>query len=193
MFRRKYDFKPDKTGSGILNKLYPTRRQRQSFLRWLLLTLCLVALSLMQDVIFCRFTALGATTDLVSAGILLLCMMLDTDTSAVFALISSTLFFFSGSAPGAYTICYLTGLGAVLNIFRRSYLRRSFGSTVFCAALGLMAYEGLVFLTVLFLDRTTLARAGAFMLSGGLSVIAMPLLYPIFSAINKIGGDTWKE
>ena len=72
MARRKYEFKPDKEGSGILSKLYITRRQRLTLLRWTLYALVILVLSLVQDVILSRIGIRGATTDLVPAGILLL-------------------------------------------------------------------------------------------------------------------------
>lgn len=194
MFKRKHDFKPDRMGVGFLNKLYITRRQRLTLLRYLLLGLALLLLSLLQDVILCRVSIGGATTDLVSGGILLLSILLPTDAAAVTALIASVLYFFSGSAAGAYSIVLLTGLGVLGNIFRRSYLRRGFGSSLFCAGTGILVYELAVFVMGLFLGSTTTARFGTFCLTAGLTLALMPLMYPIFHAIGKIGGDSsWKE
>ena len=193
MFRRKYDFKPDRTGTSFLNKLYITKRQRLSILRWVLYSLVLLALSVLQDVIFCQLTIRGATTDLVSAAILLLCIMLSTENCAVFALISSVLFYFSGSAAGPYSILFLTGLGVLLNIFRTGYLRKSFSTVFFCAGFGLMVYELAIFVVGLFLGHTIPARFMSFCITGGLSLIAMPVLYPIFLSISKIGGESWKD
>lgn len=193
MFRRKYDFKPDRTGSGLLNKLYVTKRQRLSLLRWLLYALVLLTLSVLQDVIFCQLTVRGAATDLVSAAILLLCVMLGTENCAVFAIISSVLFYFSGSAAGPYCILFLTGLGILLNVFRAGYLRKGFGSTFFCAAFALMVYEFALFIVGLFLGHTIPERFLSFCITGGLSLIAMPILYPIFLSIGKIGGESWKD
>ena len=193
MFRKKHEFKPDKMGAGFLSKLFLTQRQRLSLVKWLLLALVLLALSLLQDVILCRVSIRGATTDLVSAGILLLCLMLPTDSGAVFALVSSLLFYFSGSAAGPYVIAFLTGTGVLLNIFRSSYLRKSFGSTFLCAAAAMTLCEMLIFLTGLFLGHTTAQRFPGFCITAGLSVAVMPLLYPLFLSIGKIGGDSWKE
>ena len=193
MWRKKNDFKPDRMGTGFLNKLYITQRQRLSILKWTLFTLLLVLLSLIQDVVLCRLSIQGATTDLVSASILLLCVMLPTDTCAVFSLISAVLYFFSGMAAGPYSIIFLTALGIVMNIFRYSYLRKSFLSVLLCAGTGLMVYELLLFVTGLFLEYTTAGRFTAFCITGGISVAIMPLLYPIFLSISKIGGESWKE
>lgn len=193
MWKKKHEFRPDRTGSGLMGKLYVTRRQRFHLLKWLLYALVLVCLSLLQDVILCRLRINGATTDLVSAGILLLCIMLPTDACAVFALISSTLFYFSGMAAGPYSILLLTGLGIVLNIFRSSYLRKGFSTTLLCSSTALLLYEMLVFVLGLFLGHTTISRVSGFLLTWIFSVAAMPLLYPLFLSIGNIGGESWKE
>lgn len=193
MFGRKHDFKPDRVGAGLLSKLYLTRKQRLSLLRWALYGLCLLLLSLLQDVILCQLRINGATTDLVSAGILLLCIMLPTDTCAVFALVSSLLYYFSGMAAGPYVIVFLTGLGILLNIFRYGYLQKNFLTVWLCAAVALMAFEMAVFVTGMFLGYTTWLRLGGFVFTGGISVAAMPLMYPILFSIGKIGGEGWKD
>ena len=193
MFGRKHDFKPDRVGAGLLSKLYLTRKQRYSLLRWALYGLCLLLLSLLQDVILCKLRINGATTDLVSAGILLLCILLPTDTCAVFALVSSLLYYFSGMAAGPYVIVFLTGLGILLNIFRCGYLQKNFLTVWLCASVALMAFEMLVFVMGMFLGYTTWQRLGAFALTGGISVAVMPLLYPVFLSIGKIGGEGWKD
>ncbi len=193
MWRKRNDFKPDRMGSGFLNKLYVTPRQRLLLLKWTLFALFLLLVSLAQDVVLCRLSVRGATTDLVSAAILLLCILLPTDTCAIFALVSSIFYYFSGMAAGPYTIIYLTGLGILLNILRSSYLRKGFLTTVVCAGVALMAYEMLVFVTGWFLAYTTAERFAAFCITGGISAALMPLMYPVFLSISKIGGESWKE
>ena len=193
MARKKYDFLPDKTGSGLLGKLYITKLQRLKILRWTLLSVLLVVLSVLQDVVLCKLNVFGATTDLVPAGILLLTMLLDPEEGAVFSLVASTFFYFSGAAPGPYAIALLTGLGTVANIFRHGYLRVGFPTTFFCAAFSVMAYELLVYVTGSFLQLTLASRFVVFCVTGGLSVAVLPILYPAFLSIGKIGGETWKE
>ncbi len=193
MARRKYEFKPDKEGSGILSKLYITRRQRLSLLRWTLYALVILVLSLVQDVILSRIGIRGATTDLVPAGILLLTMLLGVEEGAIFAVVASTLFYFSGSAPGPYAIPFLTVLGTVISIFRYGYLYKNFGSIFICAAFTVMVYEMLVFVMGSFLGIVPTSRFVAFCITGGLSVAVLPLLYPVFLSIGKIGGETWKD
>ena len=75
MAKKKYEFKPDPAGSGTLSKLYLTRKQRQSVLKWALYGLLCLAALILQDVILSELSLLGATTDLVSAAILLVCLL----------------------------------------------------------------------------------------------------------------------
>ena len=131
-WRRKRDFKPDRTGKGLLNKLYLTPRQRLRILKWTLLGLILLLFSLLQDVLLSKVSLYGATTDLVSCGILLICMLQDPGTGGVFALLAATFYFFTGTAPGAYTIALLPILGMLMNILRHVLLRRSFGTALIC-------------------------------------------------------------
>lgn len=193
MFRRKYEFKPDREHSGTLSKLYITRRQRLVILKWLLTGLVLVLLSLVQDVIMSRVRIFGATTALVPCGILLFCILLEPDSAAPFALLGSCFYYFSGSAPGSYAIALLTVLGVLMDIFRRSYLRKDFGSVLLCAAAAQMLYHLCVFGLEAFLGFTSVERLGVFCLGGALSAAVMPLLYPVFVSIGKIGGESWKE
>jgi hypothetical protein len=193
LFRRKYEFKPDRTDSGLLKKLYMTPIQRKRLLKWVLVSAVLLVLSLVQDVVLSQISIGGATFCLVPCGILLCAMFFDHETAAVFTLVASTLYYFSGTAPGVYTIVLLTGLSTLLGIFRRGYLQRCFSAFFLCAGAGMMAYQLLTFAIGCFLGSTIPARFGVFMLCGGLSVIVMPLLYPVFLSISNIGGETWKE
>jgi hypothetical protein len=111
LFKRKNEFKPDKTHSGALNKLYLTKKQRVLVGRWILVSLLLIVVSLVQDVILSRFFVAGATTDLLSCAILLACILYDPEVGSIFALTSSTLYWFSGSAPGVYVILLIPMLG----------------------------------------------------------------------------------
>ena len=188
MFRRKHEFKPDRTGNRLLSKLYLTRKQRRSLLKWTLYALCLLALSLLQDVILP-----GLPIDPVGCGILLTGLLLQPDDCGIFCLVSAVLFYFSGSAPGPYAIALLTCLPLFLNIFRHSYLRKTFGSTLLCAGVALMLYELAVFSIGTFLGSTIPARFETFLMTGLCSLALMPPLYPILVSIGKIGGDSWKD
>ena len=193
IFRRKYEFKPDKPASSTLSKLYLTPLQRKKLLKWTLIALLLTLLSLLQDVVFSRLRIGGATFDLLPCGILLACILMEPETAALFSLISATLYHFSGTAPGVYVIALLTALGVVLCIFRRGYLRKGFFSTFLCAGFGILVYRLAVFAIHLFLGATLGARFGVFALGTGLTLVCILPLYPIFVSICNIGGETWKE
>lgn len=193
MFKRKHEFRPDKNRSGTLSKLYITRKQRMTLLKWLLMTITLVTLSVIQDVVMSRISIFETHTDLVACAILLACIMLDPEIGSVFVLISSALYYFSGSAPGPYVIVILTVLGILIAIARQSYLRYSFVSIALCTAAAVMIYELVLFAIGLFLGYTTMPRLLSFCMTGVLSLAFVPVLYPIFTAIRKIGGETWKE
>ena len=193
IFKKKHEFKPDKERTGALNKLYLTKKQRRNIAKWLMMTFMLVLISIIQDVIMSRIPILGTRTDLTACTIMLVCIMLDPEIGSVFVLSASTLYYFSGSAPGPYVIVMLTLLGILTAIIRQSYLRYSFVSVFLCTALAFMLYEILIFATGLFLGYTTISRFQDFCITGGISLVAIPILYPIFAAIGKIGGETWTE
>lgn len=193
MFKRKYEFRPDKERSGALSKLYITKKQRLTILKWVLMALVLVCISVVQDVILSKVTIFGVHTDLLACAILLVCVLQDPEVGCVFGLVSSLLYWFSGSAPGPYVVALLTVLGVVASIFRYSYLRFSFGAVILCTAAAVMLYELLLFAVGFFLGRTTISRLIRFCITGGVSLAVMPLLYPILAAIGKIGGESWKE
>jgi len=190
---KKYEFKPDKPHSGILDKLYITPQQRKILLKWALYTVLLMVLSVLQDVIFCRMDILGATTELVPCCIFLICILEGVETGCVFTLVASTIYFFSGTAAGPYCIPFMVVLGVILTVFRQSYLQKGFGAAVLCVAAAMLVYELLIFVTGLFLGLTYGSRIGVFALTGVLSLVVVPVLYPLCKSIGKIGGEIWKE
>ena len=193
MFKRKYEFKPDKVNSGALSKLYVTKKQRQTILKWLLMALVLVVLSVIQDVILSRVKIFGASLNLVTAALLLICVLQDPEVGSVFILAGSVGYWASGSAPGPYVIALLTALGILICILRQAYLYDHAGSVLLCAGGAVMLYELAMFVIGCFFGYTTLSRFSGALVSGGLSFAVMPLLYPIFKTISKIGGETWKD
>lgn len=193
MFKRKYEFRPDKTTSGVLNKLYITKKQRRAALRWLLLTAFLVLLGVVQDVILSRVRLFGATFDLLAAALLLSCVLLDPEIGCGFILAGSMFYWFSGSAPGPYVIALLTVLGVFFAIVRHCYLHEGFGSTLFCAGAALFLYEAAMFGIGLFLGHTTVTRWMDFVVKAAISLAAMPLMYPVFVSIGKVGGMSWND
>ena len=193
MAKKKYEFKPDRISLGFFHKLYLTKKQRLSILKWSLYALVLLVMSLLQDVILCHMDILGATTDLVPCAIFLSCMLLGTQSGCVYALVAACLFAFSGSAPGYHAIAIITILCIAGAMFRQSFLRKGFGSCLLCAGVCHMFYELAVFFMGLILGQAVLSRLSVALLTGALSLVCIPILYPILRSIEKIGGETWKD
>ena len=193
LFKKKHEFRPDRTDSGALSKLYITKKQRMNLLKWLLFALLLVLLSVVQDVILSQVRIFGATTDLLCGALLMVCIMLDPEQGCIFILTGATLYHFSGVSPGPYTIAFLTVIGLIISIFRQAYLRRSFITTFLCTGVAIMVYELMVFAAGAFWGHTNITRLQVFLLSGLYTLLVTPALYPIFRVIGKIGGESWKE
>ena len=186
----KHDFKPDKTGNGILSKLYLTASQRRIILKWTLYAVLLLTLSLLQDVVLSRVRLMGATTDLVPCAIILICVLEEAHKSAVFTLIAASLFVFSGGAPGYYCLFSLTLLSLEFSLMRQHYLAKRFTSAMLCTLIAYVIYELLTFALGLFLGNTYFERIKGFGITIALSLPVIPILYPI---CVSIGGKTWKE
>lgn len=191
--RPTYEFKPDRERIPLSKKLHLTALQRRQVLQWSLYGLLCLFLLIVQIVIMSQVSIRGATTDLVPMAILLISVMSDAYTGSLFAIIASTLFVFSGAAPGPYVIAYITVLGVAAAFFRQSFWRRSFRSNILCSGLALLGYELAVFGTGIFLSLTYWGRIGVFLLTWGLSFLVMLALYPLVRRIQKIGGEIWRE
>ena len=190
---KKYEFKPDKPVSGIFNKLFLTQKQRRSVLRWGLYSLVLLVLSVLQDVLLCRFHLFGTTTELVPCGIFLICLLEGLERGSVFSLCASCLYLFSGSAPGNYAIVFITVLSVGITAFRQIFLRKGFPAAMLCTGVAMLIYELAVFAIGLFLGMTTFGRLGSRCVTALLTLATAPAIFPILNAISKIGGEAWKE
>lgn len=193
MAKRKYEFRPDKTQAGLLNKLYLTPKQRLNILRWFLYALMLIVLSVVQDVFLCRAGIFGATTDLVPCAIILICVELGAERGSIFSLIAAVLYMFSGSAPGYYVIGLIPVTGITAALVRQILFRKSLSSTMLCACTAVLLYEMGIFGFGLLFQNTTLFRAVRFLITAGLSLLSYPILYPLTTAIEKIGEKSWKN
>ena len=190
---KRNEFKPDKPRSGLLDKLILTKLQRRSVLRWSLHALLLVALSVLQDVILCRFRLFGATTELVPVGIFLICLAEGLERGCIFTLSASCLYLFSGTAAGNYVIVFITALAILVTWFRQSFLQKGFSAAMLCMVTAVFLYELTVFFVSMFMGLTALGSVFIPCLTGLLSLLTAPLLYPAVKAIGTIGGETWKE
>lgn len=193
MFKRKYEFKPDRSRASLLSKLYVTKKQRVAILRWLLSAVFLVAVLLLQDVILSQVRVFGAALDLAAAVLLMHCIMLDPEAGAPFILAGSAFYWLSGSAPGVYVIALMTVIGVMGGIIRQGYLYDRFGSVMLCTLCAIGIYELVIFGFNCFLGYTTVDRLLTHMTGAGITFCVMPLFYPVIKAIGKIGGTTWNE
>lgn len=190
---RRNEFKADKPRSGFLNKLYMTQQQRAILLKWVLYSLVLLTLSTLQDVLLSRMRLFGATTELVPAGIFLICLAEGAERGSVFSLVAACLYMFSGTAAGYYCIVLITALSIGVTLFRQSYLQKGFAASMLCTVVAMVGYMLCLFLIGLFLEKTTANRFVSHLLSAGYSLLAAPVLYPIVRGISSIGGEAWKE
>lgn len=191
--RRQYEFKPDPKGNNFFKKLYLTQVQRLRLLKWGLYGILSLFLLVIQDSMLSTFRIFGTTTDLAAAVIILIAIHEGLEKGGLFALVASTIYWCAGSAPGPYTIAFITILTIGANYFRQSFWRRNFGSTGLCTAVVIMVYELAVFGVGIFQGLTIWARLGVFILTAILSILVMLPVYPAVRAIGKIGGDSWTE
>lgn len=191
--KRTVEFKPDPKAATWAKTFHLTIQQRLQLAKWALYVLTIVLCLVVQDVIMSRIRLFGATTDLAVCAILLITVIEGTDTGSLFVLIASTLYYFSGSAPGAYVIALLSFLGVAAVLLRQMYWHRSKGSIVLCTGIALMLYEIGLFVVGIAIGLTLPSRLIYFILTGVYSCLALIPLYSIVYKIGLIGGNTWKE
>ena len=188
-----YEFKPDPKGTNFLKRLYMTRLQRLTLLKWGTYVMTGVALLVIQDVIMSEIRISGATTDLPVAFILLVGLYEGLENGSVFTLAAALFYWFSGSAPTPICVGLLCALNIFIGLFRQMYWNRSFGSLTLCAGISIMLYEMLLFALGLFQGLTITDRVGVFALTGAFTCLTMLPMYPLVRVISKIGGESWRE
>ncbi len=188
-----YEFKPDPKGTNFLKRLYMTRLQRLTILKWATYFMTGVLLLIIQDVIMSSIRISGATTDLPVAFILLVGIYEGLENGSVFTLVASLFYWFSGSAPTPICVAVLCILSVLIGLFRQLYWHRSFGSITMCVGIAIMLYEMALFVIGLSLGLTIMPRVSVFALTGAITCITMLPMYPLVRAISKIGGESWKE
>lgn len=187
------EFKPDANPATWSKTLRLTNQQRLRLAKWLLYAMSILLCQVVQDVIMSRARLFGATTDLAVAAILLITVLEGTEVGSLFVLIASTLYYFSGTAPGAYCIGLMTFLGIGAVLLRQMYWHRSKGSIVLCTGIAVMLYELGLFVVGVFSGLTLWSRLPVFLLTGLFSALALIPLYSLIYKIGLIGGNTWKE
>ena len=197
MARRKLskqsEFKPDPRQNSLSGLFHVTQLQKQRMLKWTLYVLTGILLLTIQDVIMSRVCIFGATPDLPVVFILLITVIEGVDVGSLFVLFASTIYYFSGSAPGPYCIGLLCAVGIIATLLRQAYLRRTKASIVICAGIALTIYEMGLFGVGFGLGLTRWDRVFSFLITAGYSFGVMVLLYPLINKIGLIGGTTWKE
>ena len=187
------DFKPDVQTATWSKTLRLTRLQQLRLTKWLLYALTVILSVVIQDVVMSKFSFLGATTDLPACTILLITVIEGTEVGSLFALITSTLYYFSGNAPFAAVIGLMSILGMGATLFRQMYWHRSKGSILLCAALALTGYEIGLFVVGISTQLTHWGRFPSFVLTAVYSCLVQIPLYSLIYKIGLIGGNTWKE
>ena len=188
-----YEFKPDPKGTNYLKRLYMTRLQTLTIMKWATFAMTGILLLVIQDVIMSQVRFSGATTDLPVAFILLVGIYEGLENGSVFTLAASLFYWFSGSAPTPICVAVLCVLVILIGLFRQLYWHRSFGSIAMCVSIAIMLYEMILFVIGLMSGLTILPRASVFALTGGITCITMLPMYPLVRVISKIGGVSWKE
>ena len=191
--KKKYEFLPDRSGTGWLSRLYLTPTQRRSVLKWSLYGAVVMVSLLLQDVVFAQLVRFGGTASLVPGAILLAAVLEDEEKGGLFALAAALFYQFSGSAPGRYVIALLPALAVFAAIFRESFLRRGISSAMLCAGVAQLVYQLCVFVLAVFFEQTTFSWWPAFLSTALQSLAVMLVQYPVLRAISKMGGETWKE
>ena len=191
--RNRSEFKPDAKTATWIKTVRLTQLQQQRLLKWALYILVIVLALVIQDVIMSQLRLFGATTDLAVCVILMITVIEGTEVGSLFVLAASLAYYFSGSAPGAYSIGLLSFLGIAAVMFRQMYLHRSRGSITLCTAIAVMGYELGLFAVGIFSELTLWPRLPYFVLTGAYNALVLIPLYPLICKIGLIGGNTWKE
>lgn len=187
------EFRPDRKPLNLPKIFFLTQVQRARLAKWGLYILTMILTLTVQDVILGRTRLLGATTDLPAMLILLITVMEGVDVGSLFVLISSVLYYCSGTASSPYCVILLSAIGIAASLLRQAWLRRSKASIVFSAGVGLMLYELALFVVGLTQGLTHFSRLIAFVLTGLYSWALMLPMYDLINKIGQIGGNTWKE
>lgn len=187
------EFKPDNDSISPLKMMHFTQHQQYQLLRWALYIAVCIGCLVVQDTIMSRISILGSTTDLAVGAMLLIAVIEGCDVGSVFILIASCIFYFSGSAPGPYSVGMLSIFGLLATLARQQMWHRSPGSIVFCAGTATMAYEIGLYIAGMFLGLTRWYRFPRFFVTGVLTVAVMIPLYYLIDRIGQIGGRIWKE
>lgn len=187
------DFKPDSTQGVWLKTLRMTRLQRMRLMKWVSYVFTIILAVVVQDVILSRFRPFGSTPELAVSVILLITVIEGSEVGSLFVLFASVGYYYTGTAPGAYSIAILCFLGVFATLLRQMYLNRSKSAIVLCAGVAAVLYEIGIFAVGIFQGLTHWGKLPVFLLAGIYNFLLMIVLYPLIYKIGQIGGNTWKE
>ncbi len=191
--RIRQEFRPDSTRGLWLKTLRLTQLQKQRLAKWSLYVAVILLALVIQDVVMSRVRFLGATTDLTVCVILLITVIEGTEVGSLFALIASVLYYYTGTAPNAYSIGLICFPGIFMCLLRQMYFHRTRSSITLFAGLAMMMYTVGMYIVGVAQGLTRWETLPVFLLNGLYSVLIMIPLYPLICKIGLIGGNTWKE
>ena len=87
----------------------------------------------------------------------------------------------------------ITVLAATSAALYQAYLRPGFPAVLLCITLCMAFYELGIFGFCMLLGQTAFSRYMSFVVPAVLSLVAVPVLYPVMKAIGSVGGETWRE
>ena len=178
-------------GTTFLGKLFLTRHQRRTLLKWLLFSAVYLLLQVLQDVIFSRVRIFGGCPDLVPGYLLLVGLLQSPFAGSLFVLCAGVFRALAGAVLGPVSIVVLVFLGVFLGGLRRASLWGQIRSVILCTCLGIFIQQAVLFSLGLFLGSTSVQWLPA-SLGGCLGAcVADAAMYPLARAIGKIGGDAW--
>ena len=78
-------------------------------------------------------------------------------------------------------------------LLRQIFLHKNTGANLLCSGIAITVYELLLFIIGIVTGRTALFRWASFLSTTVLTVLLSFALYPVLSAIERIGGETWRD
>ena len=193
-FGKKYtEFRQDSRIPDLAQKLYLTPQQQKRYLKWILLSALPLLMLILQDVLFSRMSLYGGTVDMVPCVLLMICVILGAAEGSVFMLVGALIYWLAGSAPGVYVIFLIPLFGTLSAAFRQAYLRKGVFTNIACAAIAFFIYEMFLLGIGILSEQTVWQRAGTFLVTTGLTLLSTPVLYPLLSRLERIGGETWND
>lgn len=165
-----------------MNKTY------RNILMWVLYALLFLAVMVVQTVIFGKHRFFGVKLSLIPVAVACICMQVGHEAGAVFALVASLVWCWTGADGGSVGIVTLTVTGILSGYLCDAvYARRLIPAL--CLSLGaVLFHEGVLFLVKFYLNETDIGLWRWLPVQAGLSLLACPFVY-LFSKLIRKAGD----